>query len=168
MPRSTPSRTTYVCSECGGESIRWAGQCPHCRAWNTLQEFTVKAQTRAERSTNARHGERSRPLAITAVEDEAAPRAAIDWTEINRVLGGGIVKGSLVLVGGEPGVGKSTLLMHVAQQVANSHGTVLYASGEESAQQVRLRAARLKALHERLLVLAENDLDTICDAISES
>src|SRR5213076_3082662 len=90
MPKPT---ITFVCTECGGESLRWAGQCPHCRAWNTLQEFQVRK----------------------AAED--APRTRLAWGELNRVLGGGIVSGSLVLIGGEPGVGKSTLLMHAAAQV---------------------------------------------------
>jgi DNA repair protein RadA/Sms len=165
MPKAT---TTFVCSACGGESIRWAGQCPHCRAWNTLQEFTIKAQSRAERTAAARPLEPSRPLPISEVPADSAPRIPLAWNELNRVLGGGVVPGSLVLVGGEPGVGKSTLLMHVAQQVAERRGRVLYSSGEESAQQVRMRAGRLAALAPGLLVLAENDLDSICDAIVET
>src|SRR5439155_18407706 len=128
MPRST---TTFVCSQCGGESLRWAGQCPHCKAWNTLQEFTVKAQSRSERAAAARPLERARPQPIQDVPAEDAPRTVLAWDELNRVLGGGVVAGSMILVGGEPGVGKSTLLMHVAQQFAATGGTVLYASGEE-------------------------------------
>jgi DNA repair protein RadA/Sms len=103
------------------------------------------------------------PLADLDVD--AAPRRALSWGELNRVLGGGIVPGSLVLVGGEPGVGKSTLLMHAAQQGAVGGGKVLYATGEESPQQVRMRAQRLGALEPGILLLAENDLDTICEAI---
>ena len=167
MPRSTPSRTTFVCSQCGGESIRWAGQCPHCRAWNTLQEFTIKAQSRSEKAAAARPQERPRPVAVTDIPAEDAPRTALAWPELNRVLGGGVVPGSVVLVGGEPGVGKSTLLMHLAQQYASRAGAVLYASGEESARQVRMRAQRLGALEPHLLVLAENDLDAISEAITE-
>src|SRR5919198_608316 len=164
MPRST---TTFVCSQCGGESIRWAGQCPHCKAWNTLQEFTVKAQSRSERTAAARPLERNRPTPVPDVPGEDAPRTPLAWGELNRVLGGGVVAGSVVLVGGEPGVGKSTLLMHLAQQLTERGGVVLYASGEESARQVRMRAERLGALSPRLLVLAENDLDAICDAIND-
>ena len=164
MPRPT---TTFVCSQCGGETIRWAGQCPHCRAWNTLQEFTVKAQSRAEKAAAGRPLEQARPLPIREIPAEDAPRTALAWGELNRVLGGGVVPGSLVLVGGEPGVGKSTLLMHVAAQFAARGGTVLYCSGEESARQVRMRAERLDALAAGLLVLAENDLDAICSAIGE-
>jgi DNA repair protein RadA/Sms len=111
----------------------------------------------------------SRPVRLSEIASEAAPRRELAWGELNRVLGGGIVPGSLVLVGGEPGVGKSTLLMHAAAQVAAGGGTVLYVSGEESGQQIRLRAQRLGALEPDILLLAETDLDAICEAIrSES
>ena len=158
MPKSS---TTFVCTECGGESLRWTGQCPHCRAWNTLQEFQVRKATKDSRP---------RPLqaaAVTPLVDistEDAPRTRLAWGELNRVLGGGIVAGSLVLIGGEPGVGKSTLLMHAAAQVAR-RGKVLYVSGEESGQQIRMRAERLEALDPGILLLAENDLDAICETI---
>jgi DNA repair protein RadA/Sms len=155
------STITFVCTECGGESLRWAGQCPHCHAWNTLQEFQVK---KAKRESNARPLEPARPLPLNEIAPEDAPRRRLQWGELNRVLGGGIVPGSLVLIGGEPGVGKSTLLMHAAGQVARS-GKVLYVSGEESGQQVRMRAERLDSLHPGILLLPENDLDAICEAI---
>src|SRR6184192_2670460 len=152
---------TFVCTECGGESLRWAGQCPHCRAWNTLQEFQVRKATKDAR---ARPLQPARAIALTDLAAEDAPRTRLAWGELNRVLGGGIVSGSLVLIGGEPGVGKSTLLMHAAAQVARS-GKVLYVSGEESGHQVRMRAQRLGALEPGILLLAENDLDAICEAI---
>ncbi len=172
MPKST---VTFMCSDCGGESLRWAGQCPHCHAWNTLQEFQVRKATsgRVDRApaSSAGRGQGieprgSRPVPLNEIESDGAPRRPLAWGELNRVLGGGIVAGSLVLVGGEPGVGKSTLLMHAAQQIASAGGRVLYASGEESPQQVRLRATRLGPLSPGILLLAENDLDAICDAIS--
>jgi DNA repair protein RadA/Sms len=106
------------------------------------------------------------PIALIEISSEAAPRRALAWDELNRVLGGGIVPGSLVLVGGEPGVGKSTLLMHAAAQVAQRGERVLYVSGEESAQQIRMRAQRLGCLEAGIFLLAENDLDVICEAIS--
>src|SRR3989454_2932153 len=167
MPKST---LTFMCSECGGESLRWAGQCPHCRAWNTLQEFQVRKAPSGARASSAARGPAAlaggrRPVPLNEIEPDADPRRPLAWGELNRVLGGGIVPGSLVLVGGEPGVGKSTLLMHAAQQIAASGGRILYASGEESPQQVRLRAARLGPLSPGILLLAENDLDTICEAI---
>jgi DNA repair protein RadA/Sms len=155
------STITFVCTECGGESLRWAGQCPHCNAWNTLQEFQVR---KAKRETSTRALEPARPIPLDEMASEDAPRLRLDWGELNRVLGGGIVPGSLVLIGGEPGVGKSTLLMHAAGQVARS-GKVLYVSGEESGQQVRMRAERLDSLRPGILLLPENDLDAICEAV---
>src|ERR1700680_4619071 len=157
------STVTFVCTECGGESLRWAGQCPHCPAWNTLQEFQVRKAASGRRQPPTATG--ARPVPLTELGGDAAPRRVLAWGELNRVLGGGIVPGSLVLVGGEPGVGKSTLLMHAAQQVASQGGRVLYASGEESPQQVRMRAQRLDAMEPGILLFAENDLDAICEAI---
>jgi len=162
MPKST---ITFVCTECGGESLRWAGQCPHCQAWNTLQEFTVRKAAAGKAAPQARSHGASKPIALSEVSSESAPRRALAWDELNRVLGGGIVPGSLVLVGGEPGVGKSTLLMHAAAQIAQRGQKVLYVSGEESAQQIRMRAQRLGALESGIFLLAEDDLDVICEAI---
>src|SRR5256884_109180 len=158
MPKST---ITFVCTECGGESLRWAGQCPHCRAWNTLQEFQVRTATKESKS---RPLEAARVVRLSEIPTEDAARTPLAWAELNRMLGGGIVPGSLVLVGGEPGVGKSTMLMHAAAQIAKA-GNVLYVTGEESGHQVRMRAERLGALEPAILLLAENDLDAICDAI---
>jgi DNA repair protein RadA/Sms len=162
MPRST---VTFVCTECGGETLRWAGQCPHCQAWNTLQEFQAKKAAPARRQESRVLGA-ARPVPLTEISSESSARHRLDWDELNRVLGGGIVPGSLVLVGGEPGVGKSTLLMHAAHQLVRGGGAkVLYVSGEESNQQVQMRARRLGALDPGILMLAENDLDSICEAI---
>src|SRR2546428_9478667 len=158
MPKST---ITFVCTECGGESLRWAGQCPHCRAWNTLQEYQVR---RAAKDSRLHPVQAARALPLGEIASEDSPRTKLAWGELNRVLGGGVVPGSLVLIGGEPGVGKSTLLMHAAAQVAK-RGKVLYVAGEESGQQVRMRAERLSALEPGILLLAENDLDAICEAI---
>src|SRR5438128_5002396 len=158
MPKST---ITFVCTECGGESLRWAGQCPHCRAWNTLQEFQVR---KAGKDPRPKSIQPARAVALTDMATEDAPRTRREWGELNRALGGGIGGGSLVVIGGEPGVGKSTRLMHAAAQVARS-GKVLYVSGEESGQQVRMRAQRLGALEPAILLLAESDLETICGVI---
>jgi DNA repair protein RadA/Sms len=172
MPKTS---TTYVCRECGGESLRWSGQCPHCRQWNTLEEFTVRpaasrhsardfTKTASGRGSQAGVTGRSIPTPVTDVSEADAERLRLEWSELNRVLGGGFVVGSLTLIGGEPGVGKSTLLMHVSDQLARAGQRVLYATGEESARQVRMRAARLGALHPNLLLLAENDLESILEA----
>ena len=165
VPPMPKSSITFVCTDCGGESLRWAGQCPHCQTWNTLQEFQVR-KAAPGRSKPARNPGAARAVPLSEISAEDAPRQALAWDELNRVLGGGIVPGSLVLVGGEPGVGKSTLLMHAAAQVAVRGDRVLYVSGEESGQQVRMRAKRLGALEPNILLLAENDLDVICEAIS--
>src|SRR5437016_2200195 len=112
MPKST---ITFVCTECGGESLRWAGQCPHCRAWNTLQEFQVR---KAAKDSKPRLLEPVRAQPLESISVEGAPRQRLAWGELNRVLGGGIVPGSMVMIWAAPGVGKSTLLMHAASQVA--------------------------------------------------
>src|SRR5205823_3512271 len=164
MPRST---VTFVCTECGGETLRWAGQCPHCQAWNTLQEFQARKAAPGRRQQPRALGAGSRPVPLTEISTETSGRRRLEWDELNRVLGGGIVPGSLVLVGGEPGVGKSTLLMHAAHQVVAGGGAkVLYVSSEESNQQVQMRAARLDALDGGILLMAENDLDAICETIA--
>src|SRR5262249_36976587 len=154
----------FVCRECGGESIRWAGQCPHCRAWNTLEEFKAPRGGGRDARGTAPAGP-SRPVPITEVDMDAAPRLALAWEELNRTLGGGVVPGSLVLLGGEPGVGKSTLVMHLAAQAAGSGRRVLYTTGEESAQQVGLRARRLGVTAPGVLLLAETDLEAVVAAI---
>src|SRR3981081_4312269 len=140
MAKSSP---VFICRECGGESIRWAGQCPHCRAWNTLEEFQVARGGRDGRRVGAASAAVPAVLPITDVELDEASRLPLEWGELSRVGGGGGGPGGVVLLAGEPGVGKSTLLMHLAAQAAAGGGRVLYVSGEESAQQVGLRAPRL-------------------------
>src|SRR5215472_14686544 len=157
------SSVAFVCRECGGESIRWSGQCPHCRAWNTLEEF--RAPRGGVRDARRPAAGPARPVPITEVDVDGAPRLALAWEELNRALGGGIVPGSVVLLGGEPGVGKSTLVMHLAAQAAGADRRVLYTSGEESAQQVGLRARRLGVTAPGVLLLAETDLEAVVAAI---
>ena len=160
MPKSN---VVFVCRDCGGESIRWGGQCPHCRAWNTLEEFKAPPRGREQRRL-ARPALSARAVPITEVSVDASPRLVLAWEELNRVLGGGVVPGSVVLLGGEPGVGKSTLLMHLAAQAADG-GRVLYVSGEESAHQVGMRARRLAVASPGLLLLAETDVESVVSAI---
>lgn len=140
------AQTRFVCQACGADFLRWEGQCRSCAAWNTLVEtvVTARAAARAGRAT-AGPGKAAEPVPLSAPAEAPTPRLSTGMRELDRVLGGGIVPGSLLLIGGEPGVGKSTLLLQVAGGVAGSPdpGGVLYATGEESAAQVRLRAARL-------------------------
>lgn len=153
------ARTQYVCQNCDSISLRWMGRCPTCGEWNTLVE------TRAESPAPAGLRMASRPLSIpqplAQVEEETSGRLILPMPELNRVLGGGIVPGSLVLVGGEPGIGKSTLLLQIASSISEQEGPVLYISGEESPQQMRLRARRLGIQGERLYVLTETNLEAI-------
>jgi DNA repair protein RadA/Sms len=140
------AQSRFVCQACGAEFLRWEGQCRACDAWNTLVE-TVIQPSHARRAPSAgavARGSTAVPLA--AASEPAVPRQSTGLPELDRVLGGGLVPGSLVLLGGEPGIGKSTLLLQVAGGVASSGGSVLYATGEESAAQVRLRAERLGLL----------------------
>ena len=153
------SRAVFVCQSCGHESPKWVGKCPGCGGWSTFVEEVVPDKPAAAARGGLSSGER--PLPIAEVVSEGEARLPTGSGELDRVLGGGIVPGSLVLVGGDPGIGKSTLLLQLANQVATTYGTVLYVSGEESARQIRLRADRLGALSSRLLVLAETNLDII-------
>jgi len=164
-------RVVYVCQACGYESPKWLGRCPNCTAWNTLVEEVLATAPRASagrgRASGAGAGGPSAaatPINEVTLGDE--PRVAIGIGEVDRVLGGGLVPGSVVLIGGDPGVGKSTLALGIADRIAPTR-TVLYVSGEESARQTKMRASRLGVDAPRLLVLAETDLSRIIDQIAE-
>ncbi|MFO1318808.1 MAG: DNA repair protein RadA [Burkholderiales bacterium] len=150
------SKSVYLCTECGGESPKWQGQCPHCSAWNTLVEGV------AEKSSARYQGlaEPSRLHKLADVEAEEAPRRATGIGELDRVLGGGLVRGAVVLLGGDPGIGKSTLLIQ-AVAAMTAECSAIYVSGEESAQQVALRARRLGLERTDLDLLAEIQLERI-------
>ena len=156
-------KTTFLCSECGYESPKWYGKCPSCGAWNTMDEFK-EATTAAPRGTLPKSGRRTRnnPQVIASIETEAELRFHTGISELDRVLGGGAVHGSFVLVGGEPGIGKSTLLLQMCQEMCRQ-AKVLYVSGEESLRQIRLRADRLHISSPELFVLAETDLEEIIE-----
>ncbi|MBI5879194.1 MAG: DNA repair protein RadA [Chloroflexi bacterium] len=153
------ARTVFVCQQCGYQAPRWAGQCPDCGEWNTLVEQVQESRRTAQAGSTA--GLRSHPQRLREVNVDAFQRWRVPMEEFNRVLGGGIVPGSLVLIGGDPGIGKSTLLLQVAAQMADAVGPVLYVSGEESAQQIKLRAERLGINPANLYLLAETNLDVI-------
>jgi DNA repair protein RadA/Sms len=153
------SRVVFVCKECGKESLRWLGQCPSCNAWNSFAEQTIKATAASALSQSV--GLLSMPQELSQVDGSCEERWPVDIGELNRVLGGGLVPGSLVLIGGEPGIGKSTLLLQVSAQIAASRGSVVYISGEETQHQIKLRARRLGISGEGLYLLSETNLDDI-------
>ncbi|MDD6716881.1 MAG: DNA repair protein RadA [Firmicutes bacterium] len=169
--------TAFFCSECGYESAKWTGQCPSCHAWNTMVEAPVRIQTGGTASAVSRGGAGavrgtsfaagSRPVPLSAVHDEGETRWTTGYGELDRVLGGGIVKGSMLLVGGDPGIGKSTLLLQVTRNLAADGRNVLYISGEESLHQIKLRAARIGHVPDNLRFLCETDLDTITEILLE-
>lgn len=155
-------KSQYVCSNCAHASANWVGKCPQCNAWNTLiEELTTAVKTAGSRSS--RGGQSAQ--AITEVQAEVGVRLATGVNELDRILGGGLVRGAAILIGGEPGVGKSTLLMQVANWLAQTDLKILYITAEESAVQLKLRAERLNALNKNLLVFAENNLDEIMKTI---
>ena len=156
-------KVAFRCQECGYIAYRWLGRCPDCGAWNSLIEERQEAQA----PRRAAPASTVRPEPITAITSEDIRRMGTGSAELDRVLGGGIVPASLVLVGGDPGIGKSTLLLSLAASLARERGVVLYVSGEESARQIRLRAERLGAVTERLLLLPETDLNRVQEAVRE-
>ena len=146
-------KTVYLCSDCGYESPKWFGKCPSCGAWNTMSEYKVKPESAARGTSDFQRGT-SRPTLLREIELGDESRFHSGMGELDRVLGGGAVHGSFVLVGGEPGIGKSTLLLCKAARV-------LYVSGEESLRQIKLRAARLQISSPDLYILAETDMEQI-------
>ena len=152
-------KTKYVCQECGYETSKWLGRCPECTKWNTLVEEIE--QKGSNKDVFIIDKSSSRPVNINSIETKEEERFSTCIDELDRVLGGGIVKGSLVLVGGDPGIGKSTLLIQVSSNVANSGKKVLYISGEESQSQIKMRAHRLGVNTDNLLIFSENNLSII-------
>ena len=154
--------TVYFCQSCGYESPKWMGQCPGCREWNTFVEETVE-----KKSTAKVHERRAAggPVCLSSIETKEEDRVTTRMQELDRVLGGGIVPGSLVLVGGDPGIGKSTLLLQVCQKLADDGHEVLYISGEESLKQIKLRAERIGQFSDKLRLFCETNLELIGDTI---
>ncbi len=161
------SNSVYVCAACGYETPRWYGKCPGCEAWNTLQE-TLAAEDRAlkERPRKQRGGTGDSARRVKDIEADGQVHQSTGIGEFDRVLGGGIVEGSLLLVGGEPGVGKSTLLLQVCGELSRAGKKVLYVSGEESPRQIKLRADRLGIGQAEVLLLAENAMDAVAEKLS--
>ena len=158
------SKTLYVCQECGATAARWSGRCSECESWNTLVEEVIDEPGKHVRPAIQ---ENATPIPITEGSQCATERLTTHIPEFDRVLGGGIVPGSLTLVGGDPGIGKSTLMLQVGHHLATASGRVLYISGEESFDQTRLRAQRLGALSRDLLLLTETAVDVINDHLKK-
>ena len=154
--------TAFFCKECGYESAKWMGQCPACREWNTFVEEPTAAKTPAGTQGIGNHSAAGRkPVRLTEISTGKEERIPTGIGELDRVLGGGIVPGSLTLVGGDPGIGKSTLLLQVCRMLATAGHQVLYISGEESLRQIKLRAVRIGEFNENLSLLCETNLDII-------
>ena len=152
-------KTRFVCSNCGYDSAKWMGKCPECESWNTMMEESMPVKK--QRGLSSSSGNAPLPMSITAVHGEQVRRFPSGSRELDRVLGRGILPGSLVLVAGDPGIGKSSLMLQMSAYVAESQGKVLYVSGEESTYQIKMRGDRLGALHDNLYLVSENDLDII-------
>jgi DNA repair protein RadA/Sms len=155
-------KTIFVCNECGYESTKWLGKCPACNSWNTFFEQKLEKIT----SGKSIKDKSNSPRALKEYQGIERTRTKTGFEELDRVLGGGLVKGSLTLIGGEPGIGKSTLILQICDKV-KGEGKVLYVSGEESAEQIKLRADRLKINNEDIMFLGETDIDIVNQAIVE-
>ena len=154
-------KTVFVCQQCGKENPKWLGHCPDCQAWNSF----IEAKVASSRISSRVHTGRDKPQELSQVEKGDFPRFQLGFIEVNRVLGGGLVPGSLVLVGGEPGIGKSTLLLQISAMMAGNGETVAYISGEESVSQVKLRSERLGIGGKGILFLSEPDLAAVLECL---
>ena len=152
-------KTVYVCSNCGYDTVKWMGQCPNCGEWNTLSEFSV-SENKRNNFGEEKSIRKNKPMAIADIDVNAEIRIKSGIEEFDRVLGGGIVKGSLTLISGEPGIGKSTLLLQACQKLADEN-SVLYISGEESPAQIKIRAERTGVTSDNIKILAETNLEDI-------
>ncbi len=160
-------KTAYVCTECGADYPRWGGQCTSCGEWNVIKEVRLGSDKKHLPKISGYAGSRSKVKLLSDVDLAQAERISTGLVEFDRVLGGGIVRGSVVLIGGAPGAGKSTILLQVIAKVASSNFSVLYVSGEESLQQIAERAHRLGLDAEKIKMLAETSVQSICDCIDE-
>ncbi|MBD3369141.1 DNA repair protein RadA [Candidatus Fermentibacteria bacterium] len=157
-------RSYFVCSECGGESYAWSGRCEHCGAWNTLVEHAAREKDKRARTTDSQ----ATAVPLAEVPTTEGDRISTSMEELDRVLGGGLLSGSMSLIGGEPGIGKSTLMLQLVSAIASSGGTVLYATGEESASQVARRARRIGCNTSEVMVLAATSLESIMGTVAKA
>ena len=154
-------KQVYICQECGYESGKWMGKCPSCNEWGSLVEEVVEAKKPSLTAPSSRGAASSAPVKLRDVKIENETRTTTGMKELDRVLGGGIVKGALILVGGDPGIGKSTLLLQICEELGNQNRQVLYISGEESVAQIKMRGERLNVHTENLNLLAETNMSFI-------
>ena len=159
--------TVYFCQSCGYESAKWLGQCPGCKEWNTMVEETVVTGASKVSGRTQRASRRSAPCVLADISLQEESRILTQNKELDRVLGGGIVQGSLTLVGGDPGIGKSTLLLQVCRQLSEQGHKILYISGEESLVQIKMRANRIGSFGSNMLLLCETNLDSIAEIIRQ-
>ena len=153
-------KNLYVCSGCGYESPKWYGKCPNCNNWNTMSEETkTQVNQNFKRAVTMSGG--NKPQSIVNIKSSEYERLNTGINELNRVLGGGLVRGSLTLISGDPGIGKSTILLQSARNIATKYGKVLYVSGEESEEQIKMRGERLNSISENLFIVSETNIDTI-------
>ncbi|WP_430607042.1 DNA repair protein RadA [Enterococcus sp. AZ170] len=160
------AKVQFECQTCGYISPKYLGRCPNCGQWNTMTEEIIQ-DTTDRRARVSLTGKKTQPQRLAEVVPKKEPRVKTKLVELNRVLGGGVVPGSLVLIGGDPGIGKSTLLLQVSQQLAEIGGKVLYVSGEESAEQIKMRAERLSSIDTEFYLYAETDMNEIARAIEK-
>jgi len=159
-------KTAYFCKTCGAQSPKWIGKCPSCNEWNTfVEEVIQREESPLEKGRNVLTGKKSNPVLLSEISSKDEQRIKIPDLELNRVLGGGIVYGSLILIGGEPGIGKSTLLLQTALKMSSTK--ILYITGEESERQIRMRAERIAGKNELLFILTETSLENIFTAIAQ-
>ena len=156
----------FFCQNCGFESAKWMGQCPGCKEWNTFVEELIDRSSSTSSNKVKKALQEIKPLPLSAITSAQEERTSTSIKELDRVLGGGIVKGSLVLVGGDPGIGKSTLLLQVCRNLSNKNHSILYVSGEESLQQIKIRAERIGSFTDSLELLCETNLEIIKEVIS--
>ena len=163
------SVSVFFCKECGYESSKWMGQCPSCKAWNSFtEEIVVKSTGNSANKEQGISGGNISPVSLTQITSSAEERKSTEIEEFDRVLGGGIVPGSLTLIGGDPGIGKSTLLLQVCQKLSLKKCSVLYISGEESLHQIKMRAVRLGDFTDSLTLLCETNLTQIEQIIKKN
>lgn len=160
------TKTLFYCTDCGNELPKWQGQCPSCGAWNTIVEQPSTPKSGVKRSTRVVGIGPSKAQKLNEIQTTEELRFQTGMNELDRVLGGGAVKGSLVLIGGAPGIGKSTLMLQICNELCKKC-TVLYSSGEESPRQIKLRAQRLGVAGESLYLLSETDLEDIIEAVHQ-